>query len=568
MSMFGHNPFSWVDLRAETILRVFKSEGWRSIPDSLDTAPAGYDDDTHEDNGWTADPCEASFFLWKGTGDQIGIAYPISSNYNTGTWWIPPAVSVEGYSPQGSPSAGVQGGATSMVVNGYQAGENHIDAYTRVLMIVGNHWDGDTDEGFEANYSNEVSVEAIPTITTIARPAFGPAKWTWISSVSDLPTDCGIDNTTENCGYSNWSEWSDCDKVRETEKDWEEDGTQTRTRTVTSGSNCDGELTQTQDCVSPKPCQWGEWSEWVYDNSPNTMHSQSGMSGCGVWDGDTESFPSSLTRTRTRQVIRGPQGMSYEEGCPDRDSFVGPNGLTQYTNTQTETETVYCPSSENSNCPNGEEIRWRWGPTDATNADGSRTKGWYCDGCRTVTDPNATQDGDGCRTGCKSGYEEVKPPPSYLPECHIVGCTDPTANNYDANATLACNSSSIGTKWKVGAAGLDGNANANKCCEYDCDNPLLKTDWNGQCKDECIDGYEMDSAGNCIEQCNEGFELIDGECKKSPKKEEKDEKKKITTQSDDVSAIEPVKTDNKMPLVVGGIAVLGLLGTFMMAKKK
>ncbi len=78
----------------------------------------------------------------------------------------------------------------------------------------------------------------------------------------------------------------------------------------------------------------------------------------------------------------------------------------------------------------------------------------------------------------------------------------------------------------------------------------------------------MDSAGNCIEQCNEGFELIDGECKKSPKKEEKDEKKKITTQSDDVSAIEPVKTDNKMPLVVGGIAVLGLLGTFMMAKKK
>ena len=536
MSMFGHNPFSWVDLRAETIIN-FKGEGdnyeWRDIPNSSDDAPEGWDEDTHEDFGWVADPCEASFFLFKGTGDQIGIGYPISANHNTGKWWI-------------TTSSG-EGGSTYLEVNGKCYGEICYDAYQRAMMIVGNHWDGDEDAD-------------IASITTIRRPVFGPAKWTWISGINDIPTECA---TSTECGYSNWSEWSDCDKVRETENDWEEDGTQTRTRTITSGSNCDGELTQTQDCVSPKPCQWGEWSEWVYDNSSNKMHGQGNLSGCGVWDGDTESFPSSLTRTRTRQIVKPPQGMSYEEGCPDRDSYVGANGLTQYTNTQTETETVSCPSSENSNCPDGQEIKWRWGPTDATNADGSRTKGWYCDGCATVSDPNATQDNDGCRTGCKSGYEEIRMPNmGYRPECHIVGCTDPTAKNYDATATIPCNTSS--GSFNTAVAHMDVNKDANECCKYDCDNPLLKTDWYGNCKDECIDGYEMDSTGNCIEQCNEGFELIDGDCKKSPKK---DEKKKITTQSDDVSAIEPVKTDNKIPFVLGGIALLGL-GTLMMARKK
>ena len=533
--MFGHNPFSWVPLRAESIIQ-FKSEGdgewWRSIPDSTDSAPAGYDDDTHEDSGWTADPCEAAFFLFKGSGDQIGIAYPANSSNNTGEWW--------------------KTGATSMTVNGYQAGEIYKDAYTRVLMIVGNHWDGDTDEQIE-------------TINTIAQPAFGNAKWSWISGISDLPTNCAV---SQNCSYSNWSEWSPCDKDREPDHPGGNDGTQTRTRTVTSGSNCDGYLTETQDCLSPQPCEWGAWSEWVYDNSSNKMHNQGNLSGCGVWDGDTESFPSSLTRTRTRQLVREPQGYANiigNEGCPDRDSYVDDTfnpPKTQYANTQTETETVSCPSSENSNCPDGQEVKWRWGPTDATNADGSRTKGWYCGGCATVTDPNAAQDSDGCRTGCKSGYEEIQPPPTYNPECHIVGCTDPTAKNYDDTATLACNTSSVyGTKWKVGAAGLDGKANVNKCCKYDCDNPLLKTDWNGQCKDdECIDGYEMDSTGNCVEQCNEGFELIDGECKKSPKKV-------ITTQTDNVSEIEPVTTNNMIPIIVG-LAGLGLLGTLMMTKGK
>ena len=531
--MFGHNPFSWVPLRAETIIN-FKSEGdgeeWMSIPNSLETAPAGYDDDTHEDNGWVAEPCDAAFFLSKGGGDTINIFYPTSDN--SGEWWNEP------------------NGMTQMGVQGYWAGEPYIDAYTRVLMIVGNHWDGDTDEN-------------IDTITTIARPAFGKAKWTWISGLSDFPTNCAVSQT---CTYSNWSNWSPCDKDREPDHSGGNDGTQTRTRTVTSGSNCDGELTETQDCLSPQPCEWGAWSEWVYDNSSNTMHSQQGLSGCGVWDGDTESFPSSLTRTRTRQIVKSSQG--YEdiignEGCPDRDATVQENGMTHYGNTQTETETVSCPTSENSNCPDGERIRWRWGA-------GNLEKGYYCYGC--YTDPNDTQaivDIHGCKTGCNSGYEDIDFGFMGLGTvCHKVGCTDPTAKNYDDTATLACNSASIGTKWKVGAAGLDGKGNANKCCEYDCDNPLLKTDWNGQCKDECIDGYEMDSAGNCVEQCNEGFELIDGECQKSPDPadDNADDKKTIITTQTDISTVIEPESSNIAPNI-GGIAILGVVGYLLMQKE-
>ena len=559
--MFGHNPFSWVPLRAESIIS-FKSEGggqeWRSIPNSPDDAPEGWDDGTHEDNGWVADPCEASFFLWKGTGDQIGIAYPISRNYNTGTWWIAPAVVAVG---NGSPSGGsVQGGATDMVVNGYQAGEPYIDAYTRVMMIVGNHWDGDTDQGFEANYPGEVSVEAIPTITTISRPAFGNAKWTWISGVSDIPTDCGTMNTTEDCGYSNWSEWSDCDKNREAAHPGDYDGIQTRTRTITSGSNCDGELTQTQDCISPKPCEWGEWSAWVYENagSENKMHGQGTFSGCGVWNTATQSFPSSVERTRVRQLVSGAYGQSDEEGCPDRDTYIGSNGLTQYRNTHTETETVSCPTGENSNCPDGQEVKWRWGPTDATNLDGTRKKGWFCNECSvSPNDTYAEIDEHGCKTGCLSGYKDLMHP-SWGRKCEKPGCTDPTAKNFDNTATIACNTPiGMTIDWNSNVAYRDVNADANRCCEYDCDNPLLKTDWNGQCKDECIDGYAFNSKGECEEQCNEGFELIDGECKKSPKKP----KTTITTQSSVSTQVQPEET-NMLP-IIGGIGVLGLMAFFI-----
>lgn len=521
--MFGHNPFSWVPLRAESILS-FKSEGdgeeWRSIPDSPDTAPAGYDDDTHEDNGWTADACEAKFFLFKGTDDQIGIAYPIDSNYNTGEWWK----SVDG-----------NGGSTSMMVSGKWFGEPYIDAYTRVLYITGNHWDspGDTDPEIE-------------TITTIVQPAFGNAKWTWIANLADIPTNCVA---SQDCSYSNWSEWSPCDKDREPDHLGGVDGTQTRTRTVTSGSNCDGvfglsQLTQTQDCISPQPCEWGAWSEWSYPEG------QSWASARGICGFNNDDIGQVITRTRTRSVIKAHQGGSEEDLCPDGINETG------WSSTQTETETTPCPTSA-SDCADGEI----WQTMMERQEDGTRVEKGRCIACPQNTDPNADEDDYGCKSGCKSGFTDTDI--GITMNCHKIGCTDPLAKNYDSTATLECNKENGGYDYHLGwNPNTKDSFPPNRCCEYDCDNPLLETDGQGKCKDECIDGYEMDSAGNCVEKCNEGFELIDGECKKSPKK---DEKKKITTQTDISTVIEP-ESSNMAP-IIGGIAVLGVLGFYLMQRE-
>ena len=528
--MFGHNPFSWVPLRAESIIS-FKSEGdsadyWKTYPN---TAPLNWDEWTHEDNGWVDKGCEARFYLSKGSGDSISITYPLDSAYNTGEWYIP--------------TANGEGGADSMTVSGIQNGEEYIDSYTRAMMIVGNHWDNDTDS-------------EIPTIQTIARPLFGNAKWTWISGLSDLPTNCG--ETTE-CTYSQWSEWSSCQYNDAAEGEFN-DGLQTRTRSVQSGSDCVGELTQTQPCAIPTDCEWGAWSGWSAWHNETTGHAvrQIGQSGAchGHNMGDT------VTRTRTRSVVKPHKGGQAEDLCPA--------GITKdgWGSTQTETETKVCATSA-SGCASDEE--WKEG---TTLEDGVVVNIGYCGPptpCQKGWDENTTEtDAEGCKTGCKSGYEDINL--SFMglgTVCHIVGCTDPTAKNYDDTATLACNTSSVyGTKWNVGAAGLDGNANANKCCEYDCDKEFFKTHWNGQCKDECIDGYALNSAGECEEQCNEGFELIDGKCQKSPDPadDNADDKKTIITTQTDISTVIEPESSNMTP-IIGGIAVLGVVGYFLMQRK-
>ena len=114
----------------------------------------------------------------------------------------------------------------------------------------------------------------------------------------------------------------------------------------------------------------------------------------------------------------------------------------------------------------------------------------------------------------------------------------------------------------LGRQVLTESKDANRCCEYDCDKEFFKTHWNGQCKDECIDGYALNSAGECEEQCNEGFELIDGKCQKSPLD---DKKTIITTQTDISTVIEP-ESSNMTP-IIGGIAVLGVVGYFLMQRK-
>jgi hypothetical protein len=514
--MFGHNPLSWVNLSAETILG-FKMEGdgdsadyWKTYPNSSADAPANWDEWTHDENGWVADGCEARFYLSKGSGDSISIAYPLDSAYNTGEWY--------------KPTANGEGGATSINISGIQDGELYIDAYTRAMMIVGNHWDGDTDS-------------EIATIQTIAQPLFGLAKWTWISGLNDLPTNCGVDTS---CTYSQWSEWSSCQYNDAAEGQYR-DGLQTRTRQITGGTtNCDGELSQTQPCIIPTDCEWGAWSAWSAWSIPCGYHNNG----------------ESTTRTRTRSVTKPHKGGQAEDLCPA--------GIVEgfgWGSTQTETETKNCPSSA-SDCESGEE--WYEGTTFK---DGQTVAIGKCDPpqpCDKGWDETTTEtDAEGCKTGCKSGFKEIKPAYAGL-GCQSVGCTDPLAKNYDSTATLACNQPTTitlsGGYDYYGTYGTNIKP-TNNCCKYDCDNPLLETDWRGKCTDTCIDGYLMNSAGVCEEQCNEGFELIDGECKKIPKVGSDD---KITTQNTVSAKIEP-KSANMAPLV-GGIAILGALGMFLLRK--
>ena len=392
--MIGHNTFSWVDLRAETILG-FRMEGngdssdyWKTYPNSSADAPSNWDEWTHEENGWVADGCEARFYLSKGSGDSISITYPLDSAYNTGEWY--------------KPTSNGGGGASSMTVSGIQNGEEYIDAYTRAMMIVGNHWDNDTDSEIER-------------IQTIARPLFGNAKWTWISGLSDLPTNCG--ETTE-CTYSQWSEWGSCNYIDSAEGQYN-DGLQQRFRSVQSGSDCVGELTQTQPCATPTDCEWGAWSEW--------------SSWSGACDFNNNGEPA-LSRTRTRSVVKPYKGGDYEDLCP---AGITENG---WSSTQSETETKTCPSSA-SDCESGE----KWSSRVSNGITSGR-----CVPCGPEDDPNATYS-NGCKSGCKSGYKtDIRDN-----RCKKVGCTDSTAKNYDSTAQTACGDTQ------------SDPTRENECCEYE-----------------------------------------------------------------------------------------------------
>jgi len=289
-----------------------------------------------------------------------------------------------------------------MTVSGIQSGENYIDAYTRAMMIVGNHWDNDTDS-------------EIKRIKTIARPLFGNAKWTWISGLSDLPTNCG--ETTE-CTYSQWSEWGSCNYNDATEGQYN-DGLQQRFRSVQSGSDCVGELTQTQPCATPTDCEWGAWSEW------------------SSWSGSCDFYNNgepALSRTRTRSVVKPYKGGQPEDLCP---AGITENG---WSSTQKETETKICPSSA-SDCESGQ--KWR------NRVSNGITSG-MCVDCGPEDDPNATYS-NGCKNGCKSGYKIG----NRNNRCLKVGCTDSTAKNYDSTAQTACG---------------DYNSDPtrqNECCEYE-----------------------------------------------------------------------------------------------------
>jgi hypothetical protein len=94
------------------------------------------------------------------------------------------------------------------------------------------------------------------------------------------------------------------------------------------------------------------------------------------------------------------------------------------------------------------------------------------------TPPSGTQwgfieDSSGCN--CPAGAQKVNDPATGRQKCANVGCTDPKADNYDSNATVACGE---GTIWP------------NRCCTYP---PYVPScDDNNACNRHFTNGANMD----------------------------------------------------------------------------
>lgn len=70
--------------------------------------------------------------------------------------------------------------------------------------------------------------------------------------------------TQDNCEFSEWSDWGECDQECGP-------GRQTRTRTLISGEDTCGPLSQTKTCEikkCPVDCKMSEWTEWTNCSVP------------------------------------------------------------------------------------------------------------------------------------------------------------------------------------------------------------------------------------------------------------------------------------------------------------
>ena len=126
--------------------------------------------------------------------------------------------------------------------------------------------------------------------------------------------------------------------------------------------------------------------------------------------------------------------------------------------------------------------------------------------------------------------------PYWIDEITTFGCADPTATNYESD--------------------IDFHA-GDWYCGYGCADEYRKTNHLGNCLADCEDGYELVQAS----------QAKPAECVaiESPDDTNTDENAIIIPQTDDVTKIESVKTNNMVP-IIGGLAVLGIVGTLMMKK--
>ena len=355
--MFGHNSFSWVPFRAESMFLIKNSEthqgGVNTDADCGDYDPSG-DCWSYEDSGWVADPCEAKFFI-QDQSTPVGCSPSAQDDYQTtscttdkATLWYEVPSNEAKQVIHGIPM-------NSLTVDGMATDDGWFDSISRIFAII-QTWGFDSDPGGIDYPKLEDGSRAIST-------TFGNAKWTWFSN---LNSPCITDGPAPvDCEFGEWGNWGPCTPDSKSSQG----GGQTRTRPIIKQPRYGGQAcptatsgylvgdTEWRMCKVPVDCVWGAWSAWT------------------EW---TECFGGEKSRNRNRTAT------TYQrDGGQPCSKLDGSEG-----HTETQTELGTC------SCPTGYEF-FTWGQ----GAQGKciRTP---CD------DENRVQDNEGgCDANCKEGYE-------------------------------------------------------------------------------------------------------------------------------------------------------------------
>jgi len=354
--MFGHNSFSWVPFRAESMFLIKNSETHQGGVNTDDDCDGPNDDDcwSYEDDGWVADPCESKFFI-QDQSTPVGCSSSAQDDYQTtscttdrATLWYEVPSNEATQVVHGIPMK-------SLIVDGMATDDGWMDSISRIFCIVGfSGWP--SDPGGIDPPKLEDGKRAIST-------TFSKQNWTWFSN---LTKPCETDGPQPiDCEFGAWGNWSSCTP----DSGSIEGGGQTRTRPIITQPQHGGQAcptatsgyevgdTEWRMCKVPVDCEWGAWSAWT------------------EW---TECFGGEKSRNRNRTATTYQQDGG--QPCSKLDGSEGAN--------ETQTELGTCSCSE------GYEF-YTWGQ----GAQGKciRTP---CD------DENREQDDEGgCETNCKEGYE-------------------------------------------------------------------------------------------------------------------------------------------------------------------
>ena len=177
-------------------------------------------------------------------------------------------------------------------------------------------------------------------------------------------------------------------------------------------------------------------------------------------------------------------------------------------------------------------------------------------------DNNAEVDDGSC--SCKSGFAKD----STSGKCVVAGCTDAGDTGYNSQAVIHDTASCTGVCKgnMVTQNGRCVDPAKQGCMDADADNyDSTAAQDDGSCTYSCGDeNRALTEKGTCGEGCNEGYSLVDGICEEitalpgDPL---------ITPQGTVVPHPIPPSAKSNKVLIIGGVAVVAVLGIMMMGKK-